>query len=664
MNRCTDVFALLVFLCNIGFYGWTAYTGISGGAPRRVTAGQDWEGNICGLNALENFPYLGYTLNMTVGLDSLVNTFSQSSPSEFAHDASENFPTTKWLTNGLSTLEDLQKNFIPVCLSNCTENFYGTYLWEGPLDRSLRHFWVDVFLPSTLSDPSKLDSFYFNTLSAEQCPYNKRYCVSIFPSSLVNGFCEPITNTTAVHEKSEISWTANIGKSYFGIMLDDLVRNWLILFAFFGCSVGLGFLFIVLMIYFPAFTVCAGVFGNFAIMSAGGVTAFLYANKCLKGSLTQSFNAIVKNGWNGGFCVNGDSISDERMRFATKIFALVVISISFIFVIFSVFVRKRVEFGISIIQVSARFLKKEKNIFMYILVQIFVFLLWLAAWSIIFLFTITDLEVRPDWTFPDWKIASDYCSQVYLKNIDYSDPLLPTYTYGCKQNRYKIDWRSYFQICVFFWVGEFMVSLGRLGIAGSAGIWYFSNNRGTNSVRIGFMNALLYHLGTAAFGSIVLSLIMFLKWISIFRQVSFLDKNAFTQTAFEGTNFLKAGKDAAHLLQRNSLRFSFISDISGIINFIGRVFIISGTTGIAWLIIFFFYDGKITSPNSLILFSIVIGYFVSGLLINLISASSNAIIQAFLMDAEAHQDNAQFATLELKKLVQSASNYSVSNPNI
>ena len=69
-------------------------------------------------------------------------------------------------------------------------------------------------------------------------------------------------------------------------------------------------------------------------------------------------------------------------------------------------------------------------------------------------------------------------------------------------------------IFIFFWTSEFIVALGQITLAMCYSKWYFTVDKksGVNSSVLRCLCiSFLYHMGTAAFGSMVLAIIRFIR---------------------------------------------------------------------------------------------------------------------------------------------------------
>jgi hypothetical protein len=109
----------------------------------------------------------------------------------------------------------------------------------------------------------------------------------------------------------------------------------------------------------------------------------------------------------------------------------------------------------------------------------------------------------------------------------------------------------------------------------------------------------LCHMGTAAFGSLIIAIIQtirayiayiqrhakktgnkLMQWIACCLQccmwclekvMKFMNKNAYIQTAIYGYSFCKAARCAFFLIARNILRFGAVSIVGDFVLFLGKV---------------------------------------------------------------------------------------------
>ena len=151
------------------------------------------------------------------------------------------------------------------------------------------------------------------------------------------------------------------------------------------------------------------------------------------------------------------------------------------------------------------------------------------------------------------------------------------------------------------WNNAFLLALNQFIIGCSVCIWYFSQGPGMESggsIRKSVYWAFRYHLGSLAFGSLILAIVQFIRIILEYikyqtaklsgdnrmtqcllaclscivacfeRFVEFLNRNAYIQIALTGKSFCPAAKDAFETIWSNATRYSLVSGFGAIFTFV------------------------------------------------------------------------------------------------
>lgn len=242
------------------------------------------------------------------------------------------------------------------------------------------------------------------------------------------------------------------------------------------------------------------------------------------------------------------------------------------------------------------------------------------------------------------------------------------------------------------WISTFIVAVGDLILAYATTAWYFSPIRdGKRSaeapVSSGVATALRYHLGTAAFGSLVLAIIAFVKWlmryvhkklhgksgetapvkvmlcvcmccISCFEKfVKFLNRQVFVQTAIFGTSFCTSSAHAFSLVARNAGRVAALTAISGIFLTLGTLLVSAVTAVSAYALTLQYYSGTtgVSSPVMPTVVAAIIGYVVGAVMTQVFDVAISTVLHCFIADVDAHSDpdgaaHPEFASAELKRV--------------
>jgi solute carrier family 44 (choline transporter-like protein), member 2/4/5 len=714
-RRCTDVLFLMLFIAGIGLYGYTGYYGIDGGDAERLVAGRDWQGNFCGMSGektnsdvdLESFGITNYFMNVTATLDLLTksmftDTYVSGQASTISSSAQSTLDVSTWASDGTANtvLNSITNYFNPSCLNTClnpsttsSSTYTRTYTWEGPTDATMRSNWL-----AYLTDGGSTTYFTFKALPLSVCPYDAQYCVPITSTSsleLLSKYCVPLMTTSSGSTSVPDSWGSSLS-SGFGTMLGDLKTSWKVIAITAASAVVIGLGFVFFLRYCVGVFVWGIIWGCFALMVASGVTGVLYSNKCKGESLSSTGSRLVEDKSLSSSCEYGYSVTNSDLRTGIQILSYIVLGISALYLLVTIFLCKRIKLGIALNKVAAVFVGHNLRALFLPVIQTVVSLCWMGCWIVIALYTASKIpsnnrDLTSTWTeFSSAATGCDGSDNVYVKSISFpSDSDYVTTTYACEDDRYYAGWQIYYQFFFLLWVLELFTAIGQMIISGAVGVWYFTPNTeksslGGKPMSQSTRNTFRYHLGTVSFGSLILGIIGFVKWMLTYmakttkatggnnrvmkfvyycimycvscieRFVRFLNKNAYIQTSLLGTNFCTSAKNAFQLVLRNAARFGALAGIGGIVNLFGKFFITAGTTAVGWFLLVTWYDGDIHSPVMPVICFIIIGYVIGGFVMGVYTLAVDASLQCFLFDEELHSEfgGAKYTPSQLQEFVK------------
>lgn len=239
---------------------------------------------------------------------------------------------------------------------------------------------------------------------------------------------------------------------------------------------------------------------------------------------------------------------------------------------------------------------------------------------------------------------------------------------------------------VLIWSHLFVHACGQISISGAVSEWYFDKASSSHgSVFAALQRTLRFHVGTAAFGSLIVSVVEVLRCVvsfyvnrtkrlnkesAVFKLLSccaeccmgilerlahFASEMAYIQTAMHGTNFCSSASSSFGLASRNSMNIIALSGISGAIMLIGKLFIAFGTTLAS---IFIFNGGKDLFTNTkqfqsipcLVVF--VLSYVIASFFLGVLETCIDTIFQCFCEDSERH--SGRFTDPSLQKMNSAA----------
>lgn len=225
----------------------------------------------------------------------------------------------------------------------------------------------------------------------------------------------------------------------------------------------------------------------------------------------------------------------------------------------------------------------------------------------------------------------------------------------------------------YFWTSEFIVAMGQLIVALAVSMWYFNKDKATNignqtvfkAVRWGF----LYHMGSAAFGSLIIAIIKTIRAIVKYMQyqamkmakgnkvaqklammifciidcylwciekcMKFINKNAYIQIAIFGCSFCTAAKKAFFLILRNIARIAAVAMVSSFVLLIGKLAVPIAATFICY--VWLGTDEMQAQLNGVagpLVLTFLISYYVMAMFNEVFGMAIWTVLQCFVADEE------------------------------
>lgn len=402
--------------------------------------------------------------------------------------------------------------------------------------------------------------------------------------------------------------------------VSDLYITWPIILA------SLGWTFVIALIYLFFVRFCAGFIVYLTILLVLGcfiVLGYFFHDRAnLYDSVDDSMyhSTMIGLGW---FC-----------------YALAIIWFLVIVVLCN-----RIRLAANMMEVTAKYIHANCCIFF---VPIFFFILtgaWYAYWVIISIYLYSTGEMK---------------GATVIANIEWD-------------NKTRYAW--WFHLFALFYMNEFLKALAQFVYASSACIWYFSHDKGTDEkpIKTSFKRAFRYHLGSLAFGSLIVAIIRFIMFFMeyikkkvdktvgqktkqgkiyrciicccqccmncVARTMEFINKHAYVQIALKGENFCKSAWEGFGIIVRNLGRFSTLFLIGGFFNLFGMIFIAASSGMIGYLLITNIdtFADKISSPVLPTFTMVMIGFVIGMVCLSVFGTSSDALMHAFLLDEEINK---------------------------
>jgi len=386
-------------------------------------------------------------------------------------------------------------------------------------------------------------------------------------------------------------------------------------------------------------------------------------------------------------CPHGYAISGKTMREALYYSSCVVWVLGILWVVIILIFVKRIRLAIALNKVAAEYLACNPSTLLIPVAQAIVAIIWGLLWflSASFLLSQVPDSYTPTGYFasyseafgtasacafwetgPDCQGTPGACTDKWPTGSVWKDSVCdpsvesgPAKCWRCAPPRYVFDLRFAVSFFVFLWNNAFNVALGQMLIAMAVGMWFFlkAEDKGkTFVVWKAVKTVFRYHLGTVAFGSFIIAVIQFIRYLMKYFEkqagaqknrvmvlvlkvlqcciwcfekcVKFLNKNAYIQTALMGTNFCTSAKKAFHLILRNILRFGTMAVLGNVIYGIGFVCITVGTTTLGYLFMRAMHPD--VSPFMPLICFAFVSYVVAKLYMSVFGLAVDTCLQCFL----------------------------------
>jgi hypothetical protein len=353
------------------------------------------------------------------------------------------------------------------------------------------------------------------------------------------------------------------------------------------------------------------------------------------------------------------TFTDDEIKVATY-GSYVLYAVGGLLVLLFLFMRKRIQLAMGCVKETSKAVMKMPLIILFPVLQGLGFMVFMIAWTVY----AVNLASMGDFKTNEFAAGN---VQITVRTFEFSDFIV------------KCGW--YMLFC-FFWSGQFILALGEIIFAMAVSKWYFARDKsdvGSLTVISSITTSMWYHSGTAAFGSLIIAIIKMIRaWLAYMQKkaeemnngiakavicccqccfyclekcMKFINKNAYIQTAIFGTSFCTSAKEAFFLILRNAARITAITYVSGGVVFVGKIFITTFTTGLAYYAIDHYVRDQLYSIIGPLFFIFFIAYFIAGMFMSVYDMGIATILQCFVADEEMFNADEMYAEGSLKKWV-------------
>uniref|UniRef100_A0A669BMN5 Choline transporter-like protein n=1 Tax=Oreochromis niloticus TaxID=8128 RepID=A0A669BMN5_ORENI len=174
--------------------------------------------------------------------------------------------------------------------------------------------------------------------------------------------------------------------------------------------------------------------------------------------------------------------------------------------------------------------------------------------------------------------------------------------------RKNLQYLQIYNAVAFLWCVNFVIALGQCTLAGAFASYYWAFEKPSDIPMFplfgGFIRSLRYHLGSLAFGALILTLVQIMRIILEYidqktkgsqnscarfimcclkcclwcleKFIKFINRNAYIMIAIYGKNFCVSAKNAFQLLMRNVIRVVVLDKVTDLLLFFGKLMVVGG----------------------------------------------------------------------------------------
>lgn len=350
---------------------------------------------------------------------------------------------------------------------------------------------------------------------------------------------------------------------------------------------------------------------------------------------------------------------------AAKILGWIVIGVTAIYLLVVFFLRKRINLALAVLGATAAAVDQMKSIILYPLFPFFCTLAYLAYWiaTMVVMFSVKD-----EYTLPLPDVYSDI--QAFAANS------FTTYQ-GYAWND-KFQYLAIYQFFHLLWTYQFIIYATFMTFAGAIAEWYFSfpdpnnpderivgvaeNHLSSTPVFNSMIRVIRYHLGTVAFGALIIAIIEMIRAVVTYIQrktrnsesravkcllccvqcclacvqkcVDYVSRNALIWCAIKGDDFCTSACGAFGLILSNLGRAAALQVVSTFVIFFGKICVALLCTGGAGVAIYYIYDDDVFSTVVPMVVIFIVTFVIATLFMDVFSVAMDTMFVCYLADVD------------------------------
>ncbi|XP_043653901.1 choline transporter-like 2 [Drosophila teissieri] len=287
----------------------------------------------------------------------------------------------------------------------------------------------------------------------------------------------------------------------------------------------------------------------------------------------------------------------------------------------------------------------------------------------------------------DPKVFQQYCSVLQNRH----PCLKTTCSFDSINNPIIIKWAIFYNVFGFLWLSFFISAFSYMVLASTFARWYWTFKKRDVpyfTLTRAFCQTAFYHLGTVAFGSLILAIVRLIRLVleyiheklkkydnAVTRAIlccmrcffwlletflKFLNRNAYIMCAIHGKNFCSSAADSFNLIMRNFLRVVTLDQVTDFLFFLSKLLLTAG----AGASTYFFLDRNpsiiqlnyIEVPTAVV---VIAAFLITSVFFGVYSTAVDTLFLCFLEDCERNDGSPEkpyFMSKQLMKILGKKNN--------
>lgn len=624
-RKCRDCICCLIFMIFIIGCFVIAILGFCMGQPKKILYSYDEDGNACGLENYTDYKML-YFYDVISNLEQfkltgIVNAFCVKECPNKVYDK-------KQFDNKNITLECIGTKNNP----NCTISYKNYYKSKSILNRFC------------FPDTSDVEEFNSTTQTKiEVYDYSKKANIQRIVEKdnvkEIDGTKYVKVDSLKQENNSKIASEQLINLSFFST---DRLINWIsdIFVTKYIILASVFWSFIIAMIFLLLLRVCAAIIVTLILIGVfvGLVILAVFLRLTMYEYQEQA---------------------DETKEVVFCVLFWICVVLAIIWLLFIVLMCNRIRLSIALIQIAAKYINTNCCVLCIPFIFFVITVIWIAYWIIlsVYLYSTGDFDQE-------------------------NSKVIATFKW-----KYEIRYFWWYHLFALFYIDAFISAFSQFVYASCTSIWYFNHDKGTEGHFIlkSFKRAFRYHLGSIAFGSLIIAIVRFIMFLferfkkrmeksigksqpnkcfkcvmccigcclkCIEKVLEYINKHAYIMIAIKGDCFCTAAWEGFALTVRNLGRFSVLALLGKLFCNIGTLFI-TAASGIMGYLVIRYYGLVIDEIDSAFLpvfCMVMVGLIIGMVSMDVFGMSADTLLFCFLIDEEINKGQPK-AMPELQKFM-------------